>query len=102
MGRPTADALAIARRYIEEVRRKGFRRLETLAWVRLARCLYSGGGPAGAFLRRFERLLPEGRPGRVLARSIRSAALARWRSFGPVTDGRLAHELGALVRLARS
>ncbi len=98
--RPTAEALAEARRYLEGVRRRGFRRLESLGWVKLARCLLSDGEAARAFLDRSEDLIPEGHPDRGFVRSLRSSA-ARKASGGLRADRRVARELDALERLAR-
>ena len=100
MARPAAEALAGARKFLTEVRRRGFRRLESLGWAKLARCLASDGAAARAFLARSEELLPEGHPDRAFVRSLRSA-LAKGPSGELRSDRLLARELEALERLAR-
>lgn len=100
MARPAAEPLAEARRYLTEVRRRGFRRLEALGWMKLARCLLSDGGAARAFLARSEELLPAGHPDRAFVRFLRSSA-AKGASGGLRADGGLQRELDALARLAR-
>jgi tetratricopeptide (TPR) repeat protein len=101
MARPSAEGLAAARRYLEGVRRRGFRRLESLGWMKLARCLPSDGASTRAFLSRSEELLPEGHPDRAFVRSIRSAA-GRGSPIGLRADPRVAREIDALVRLSRA
>ena len=98
--RPTAEALGEARRYLEGVRRRGFRRLESLGWMKLARCLLSDGPAAKAFLARSEALLPEKHPDRAFVRTLRASAARRGREDLRADRG-LARELGALERLAR-
>jgi hypothetical protein len=101
MARPTAPALAAARRILDEVRRLGFPRLESLAWSKLARGLLSDGAPASAFLDRSEELLPEGHPDRAFVQSLRTAVAKR---EGRSTSNRrdVDRELALLVKLARS
>ena len=101
MARPTADALAGARRIVDEVRRLGFPRLESLAWARLARGLLCDGARAEAFLDRSEELLPEGHPDRAFVQSLRAAA-SRRRGMRGEGDGGVDRELALLVKLARS
>ncbi len=97
--RPGAEALAEARRYLAEVRRRGFRRLEALGWAKLARCFLSHPA-AAAFLARSEKLLPEGHPDLAHLAALR-AARARGIEDGRPADGAAAREMNALARLAR-
>ncbi len=99
--RLTPEGLAEARRYLAEVRRRGFPRLESLAWSKLARWVLPDLDRARAFLARSEKLLPRKHPERVLVKSLR-AALSGTEPDGESPDRRLARELDALTRLARN
>jgi hypothetical protein len=102
MARPTAEGLAAARRYLEGVRRRGFRRLESLGWMKLSRAVFWDGTAMRAFLARAEELLPEGHPDRAYVRSLRASAVKDGARMGPPDDARRTRELDALVRLSRS
>jgi hypothetical protein len=97
--RPDAESLADARRYLAEVRRRGFRRLEALGWAKLARCLLSDRA-AAAFLARSEKLLPAGHPDLAHLDALR-AARAREIPNGRSADRGVAREMDLLARLAR-
>lgn len=101
MARPSAEGLAAARRYLEGVRRRGFRRLESLGWIKLSRCLPWDPASARAFLSRAEEILPEGHADRAFVRSLKASA-GKGGAGGRPPDPRLAREVEALVRLSRS
>jgi hypothetical protein len=101
MASPSSEALGRAREILDEVRRLGFPRLESLAWAKLAHGLLADGARAEAFLDRSEELLPEGHPDRAFVQSLRTAA-ARRRGGKRGAPGDLDRELARLVKLARS
>jgi tetratricopeptide (TPR) repeat protein len=98
---PTPEALSHARRIVDEVRRLGFPRLESLAWAKLARGLVSEDLHAEAFIDRSEELLPEGHPDRAFVQSLR-AAVSKRQGRGARGNGGIDKEMAQLVKLARS
>lgn len=100
LARVTAQSLSDARRVLDDVRKLGFPRLESMAWSRLARGVMPDRRAAEAFLDRSQRLLPEGHPDRANLRAMR-AALGKGTANGRKPDPGVAKELAALTRLAR-
>ena len=94
---PTPEALAEGRRCLQEMRRRGFRRLEGLVWRSLAMGLGGSGTPARTFLDRAEALLG----GRARARGVPRGGSGPGARGRGRSDPGLAREIEALVRLAR-
>lgn len=97
----TPRGLADARSFLSEARKRGFSRLESMAWSKLARWVLPEGKYAKAFLARSEKLLPAAHPDREFVKGLRSA-LAPGASNGARLDKALARELELLAQLARS
>ncbi len=101
LARVTPEALARARKAVEEIRALGFPRLEAMAWSKLARGIIADRTYAETFLARSEDLLPADHPDRLFVQALRSA-LSRQARDGARGDARLRRELDQLAKLARA
>lgn len=96
----TPERLAEAREFLEEARRRGFSRLESLAWSKLARWVLPERAYAKAFLARSEKLLPPGHPDRGFLSALRSG-LAAAAADGARPGRELRRELDRLAKMAK-
>jgi hypothetical protein len=100
LARLSAETLAEARKIVEEVRKLGFPRLESLAWSRIARGVMPDRRAAELFLNRSQRLLPDNHPDRAHLTALRTA-LGKGSANGRNPDRRVNQEMSALAKLAR-
>ena len=97
--RATPERLNRMRRYLADLRKRGFPRLESMAWSRLALRIPAGRRASDAFLSRSEKLLPSGHPDRAFLKRAR-ATLRKHAPDGAPGDPRIRRELAALTRMA--